>query len=41
MFTIQPMECLGACDRAPVMMVNNEHWHECLTPEARGGFVDA
>jgi NADH-quinone oxidoreductase subunit F len=32
MFTIQPMECLGACDRAPVMMVNNEHWHECLKP---------
>ena len=29
MFTIQPMECLGACDKAPVVMVNNEHWHEC------------
>ena len=28
MFTIQQMECLGACDRAPVMMVNNDHWHE-------------
>jgi NADH-quinone oxidoreductase E subunit len=26
LFTIQPMECLGACDRAPVVMVNNEHW---------------
>ena len=24
MFTIQKMECLGACDRAPVMMVNND-----------------
>ena len=30
MFTIQQMECLGACDRAPVMMVNNDHWHEQL-----------
>ena len=34
MFTIQQMECLGACDRAPVMMVNNDHWHEHLAPEA-------
>ena len=33
MFTIQQMECLGACDRAPVMMVNNDHWHEQLEPE--------
>src|SRR5512139_1073975 len=32
MFTIMPMECLGACDRAPVMMVNNVHWHEHLQP---------
>ena len=36
MFTIMPMECLGACDRAPVMMVNNDHWHECLKPGAGG-----
>jgi len=27
------MECLGACDRAPVIMINNEHWHECQRPE--------
>ncbi len=40
MFTIQPMECLGACDRAPVMMVNNDHWHENLAPEAAGALVD-
>lgn len=39
MFTIQPMECLGACDRAPVMMVNNEHWHERLTPEDTAALV--
>jgi NADH-quinone oxidoreductase subunit F len=40
MFTIQKMECLGACDRAPVMMVNNDHWHEHLKPEQVGGLVD-
>ena len=32
-FTLMEMECLGACDRAPVVMVNNEHWHECQAPE--------
>ena len=32
-FTLMEMECLGACDRAPVVMVNNEYWHECQTPE--------
>lgn len=32
-FTLLEMECLGACDRAPVVMVNNEHWHECQSPE--------
>ena len=40
MFTIQQMECLGACDRAPVMMVNNDEWHEHLQPEQAGGLVD-
>jgi NADH-quinone oxidoreductase subunit F len=40
MFTIQPMECLGACDRAPVVMVNNDYWHEELEPEQAGAFVD-
>jgi NADH-quinone oxidoreductase subunit E len=33
MFTVMEFECLGACDRAPVVMVNNEHWHECQQPE--------
>src|SRR6266480_5109312 len=28
LFTLLEFECLGACDRAPVVMVNNEHWHE-------------
>ncbi len=40
MFTIQQMECLGACDRAPVMMVNNDYWHEHLQPAQVSGLVD-
>ena len=32
MFTVMEFECLGACDRAPVIMVNNEHWAECQGP---------
>ena len=35
------VECLGACDRAPVVMVNNEHWHECQTPEDAGELLEA
>ena len=31
-FTLMEVECLGACDRAPVVMVNDA-WHECLKPE--------
>src|SRR5689334_20651783 len=31
-FTLIEVECLGACDRAPVVMVNDA-WHECQTPE--------
>ena len=40
MFTVQKMECLGACDRAPVMMVNNVHWHERLQPGQAAGLVE-
>ena len=40
MFTLLEFECLGACDRAPVVMVNNEHWHERATPESCGKLVD-
>jgi NADH-quinone oxidoreductase subunit E len=40
MFTLMEFECLGACDRAPVVMVNNEHWHERATPENCGKLVD-
>ena len=31
-FTLIDVECLGACDRAPLVMVN-DGWHECLQPE--------
>ena len=40
MFTLMEFECLGACDRAPVVMVNNEHWHERATPENCGKLID-
>jgi len=38
-FTLIEVECLGACDRAPVVMVNDD-WHERLAPEKAGQFVD-
>jgi NADH-quinone oxidoreductase subunit E len=38
-FTLTEVECLGACDRAPVVMVNDA-WHECLDPEAAARLVD-
>jgi NADH-quinone oxidoreductase subunit E len=31
-FTLMEVECLGACDRAPVVGVN-DHWHECQRPD--------
>jgi NADH-quinone oxidoreductase E subunit len=40
MFTLLEFECLGACDRAPVVMVNNEHWHEKATAESCSKLVD-
>jgi NADH-quinone oxidoreductase E subunit len=39
-FTLIEMECLGACDRAPVVMVNNEHWHECQSPDDVAALVE-
>jgi NADH-quinone oxidoreductase subunit E len=39
-FTLLEVECLGACDRAPVVMVNDA-WHECVSPEDAGRLVDA
>jgi len=38
-FTLLEVECLGACDRAPVVMVN-DGWHECLRPEDAAKLVD-
>ena len=38
-FTLLEVECLGACDRAPVVMVNDA-WHECLKPEDAAKLVD-
>jgi NADH-quinone oxidoreductase subunit E len=39
-FTLLEFECLGACDRAPIVMVNNEHWHEKVKPEDVGRLLD-
>jgi NADH-quinone oxidoreductase subunit E len=38
-FTLMEVECLGACDRAPVVMVNDA-WHECQKPEDVGKLID-
>ncbi|MBI3490829.1 MAG: NADH-quinone oxidoreductase subunit NuoE [Acidobacteria bacterium] len=38
-FTLLEVECLGACDRAPVVMVNDA-WHECQKPEDVGKLID-
>ena len=38
-FTLVEVECLGACDRAPVVMVN-DGWHECLKPGDVGKLLD-
>ena len=40
MFTLLEFECLGACDRAPIVMVNNEHWHERVRPEDAGRLIE-
>jgi len=38
-FTLLEVECLGACDRAPMVGVN-DHWHECQAPESVRALVD-
>jgi len=38
-FTLLEVECLGACDKAPVVGVN-DHWHECQKPEDARALVD-
>jgi NADH-quinone oxidoreductase subunit E len=39
-FTLMEVECLGACDRAPVLMINDEGWQERLRPEDVPRFLD-
>jgi len=39
-FTLMEVECLGACDRAPVLMINDEGWQERLRPEDVSKFLD-
>ena len=34
LFTLQEVECLGACANAPMLQVNNEWVYEDLTPES-------
>ena len=38
-FTLMEVECLGACDRAPVLMINDEGWQERLRPEDVARFL--
>jgi NADH-quinone oxidoreductase subunit E len=38
-FTLIEVECLGACDRAPVIGVN-DHWHERQDPDTIQALVD-
>ena len=38
-FTLVEVECLGACDRAPVVMVNDD-WQERLAPEQVRAFLE-
>ena len=38
-FTLVEVECLGACDRAPVVLINDD-WHERLAPEQVSQFID-
>jgi NADH-quinone oxidoreductase E subunit len=40
MFTLMEVECLGACDRAPVLMINDDQWQERLQPSDVGAFLD-
>jgi NADH-quinone oxidoreductase subunit E len=38
-FTLLPIVCLGACDHAPAMMVDDD-LHQDLTPEKVGGILE-
>ncbi len=34
LFTLEKVECLGWCDRAPLLQVNDRHYDDLLTPDA-------
>jgi len=38
-FTLLPVSCLGDCDHAPVMMINDDHYQN-LTPEKIDKILD-
>lgn len=38
-FTLLEVECLGACDRAPVVMIN-DHWQEGVQPDQVDRLID-
>jgi NADH-quinone oxidoreductase subunit E len=38
-FTLLEVECLGACDRAPVVGVN-DHWQECQQPDEARALIE-
>jgi NADH-quinone oxidoreductase subunit E len=38
-FTLLPISCLGDCDNAPAMMINNDHYNR-LTPEKIDDLID-
>jgi len=38
-FSLFEVECLGACDRAPVVGVN-DHWHECQKPDDAKALIE-
>ena len=38
-FTLLEVECLGACDKAPVVGVNDD-WHECHRPEDARALIE-
>jgi NADH-quinone oxidoreductase E subunit len=38
-FTLMEVECLGACDRAPALMINDA-WHENMKPEDAARLLD-
>ena len=39
-FTLLEVECLGACDRGPVVMINDTDWHERLAPDNVRQFIE-